>query len=849
MNDGMELPSAPSGEATASPLLPADMRLLIVEDSEADSELLLREFRKAGFNPHFQRVDSRPALQAALRECWDLAITDYQLPGFDGLSAVALMRAVDPDLPVIMVSGRVGEEVAVDVMRAGARDYVMKDKLQRLIPVVRRELQESAQRAARRKAEAALRLSEQRFSELADNVDEVFWLASPDWTQSYYVNPAFYRVWGWERDADNDAELPRPWVDAIHAHDQPMIESSIRQAGSDAGKVVEFPEYRIIRPNGHVRWIKARAYPVRDARGKVVRIAGTASDITTRRNAEESLLRSNRALRALSACNQALVRETDERDFVAEVCRIIVEISGYCAAWVDYADSSRDDGLRRVALSRQDDRPSLDGSLEAIQRRIGGQAIAAVLSGNGPSIHRNMTLGEDMPAFSALLLPLVMGQEVKGILTIVSSVVAAFGGHEVTLLSDLSEDLAFGIDALRTREEHEHLQSQLLQARKMEAVGQLSGGIAHDFNNMLSSILGYAELALDRPDDLSREELDEYLGEVIRAGERARDLVGQMLSFSRTRKGAAERVELRPIVKEVVKMLRFTLPASIELEVVSSEEGLAVNIDPVQVQQVVMNLSINARDAMRNKGRLEIALRRVGIGGEGGRHECRSCGEAIAAGDYIELAVSDTGAGIDAELLERVFDPFFTTKDVGKGTGMGLSVVHGIVHETGGHVLVESRAGEGTTFRLLLPPSTDEGGGEPVLDEREAAQGIVGSARILVVDDEQSVAGFLQELLTTAGYQVEVASDGAEALAIFQRLGGEIDLVITDQTMPNLTGAELAARLLAERPDLPVILCTGYSEDVDEERAREIGIRGYLLKPVPSRTLLGRVAELLSSKC
>ena len=856
MTDRSELASAfSSARPSAFPckrrgILPSGngIRLLIVEDSELDTELLLREFRKADFDPVYCRIDDEASLQASLTEKWDLAITDYLLPGFDGLFAMMTLLQADPDLPVIMVSGRIGEETAVEVMRAGARDCVMKDNLQRLMPVVRRELQEAEQRLARRKAEEALRISEQRFSELAENVDEVFWLASPDWAQSFYVSPAFYDIWGWQADGGAGVELPRPWRDAIHANDLPMIEASIRQAGNEAAGVVEFPEFRIIRPSGHVRWIKSRAYPVRDKNGELVRFAGTAMDITTRRNAEESLLRSNRALRALSACNQALVRETDEKRFVAEVCRIIVEISGYCAAWVDYVEPGQADGLRRVADAHLQSGDDIADNMARIQQRLGQAAIDSVLAGKGLSIHRNLVMKEDLPVFSVLLLPLSIDQEqaVKGILTIVSSLAADFNGHEVTLLTDLADDLAFGIDTLRTREEHEHLQNQLLQARKMEAVGQLSGGIAHDFNNMLSSILGYAGLALERPDDLADSELDEYLQEVIRAGERARDVIGKMLSFSRARKGQAECIEVRPIICETIKMLRFTLPASIVLDVDPGDESLAANIDPVQLQQIIMNLSINARDAMRNKGVLNIVARALTVAGRDGRLECQSCRETISPGDYIDLSVRDTGGGIDQELLDRIFDPFFTTKDIGKGTGMGLSVVHGIVHEAAGHILVESVRGEGMAFRILLPASAG-GGDEPATDTSSLVElgAAIGAARILVVDDETSVAGFLRELLHLAGYEVVLAGDGAKALEIFQQQSGRFDLVVTDQTMPNLTGAELARQLLALSPDLPVILCTGYSEEVDEACARKIGIQGYMEKPVSSRVLLGRIAELL----
>ena len=819
------------------------LELLIVDDSADDADLMALTLQRGGIEPNCTRVASEKTLDAMLQRHWDLALLDYQMPGFDGRRALDMLLGQDRDLPVIVVSGKIGEEIAVELMRAGARDYVMKDRLGRLCPVVRRELAESAQRQARRLAEAALRLSEQRFRELAENVDEVFWLAAPDWSCSYYVSPAFYAIWGWSSQDAAGGEPPRPWADAVHTHDWPMVESCLQQDPSAIGDHVEFPEFRIVRPIGHVRWVRTRAFPVRDKQGRVLRFAGTTMDVTTRRSAEESLLRSNRALRALSACNQALVRVEEEAEFIAEVCHIVVDISGYRAAWVELLQGGKPDFRRTLAAAASQ---ADDNYLQQVRERLNGQpAMAEVQEAGRLQILRDLALGGALPAATALLLPLRLGEEILGMLCIVSSAPGSFGGHELTLLGDLADDLAYGINTLRTREAHSQLQAQLQQARKMEAVGQLSGGIAHDFNNMLSSILGYAGLALERKDELEDGELEDYLSEVVRAGERARDLVSQMLTFSRAQQGGAVRIELLPMIKEAVKMLRFTLPASIELSVDPGEAGLAVRMDPVKLHQVLMNLSINARDAMQNKGSLHIAVQRRSL--PAGELTCSACQEPLAAGDYVELSVEDSGSGMDAELLQRVFDPFFTTKEVGKGTGMGLSVVHGIVHEMGGHIRVESTLGGGSTFRLLLPVAHAV---DPQLVEADAfseedAHYISGSAHILVVDDEQAVAGFLKELLTVSGYRVSLCHDGIEALEVFER-EGDIDLVITDQTMPKLTGAELAGRLLQRSPTLPIILCTGYSEEVDEGRARQLGIRGYMHKPVASRTLLGKIDELLT---
>lgn len=389
--------------------------------------------------------------------------------------------------------------------------------------------------------------------------------------------------------------------------------------------------------------------------------------------------------------------------------------------------------------------------------------------------------------------------------------------------------------------ERAQLQQQLQQARKMEALGQLTGGIAHDFNNMLASILGYTELAITNMEAKPKEKIRSYLAEVSTAGERARDLIGQMLTFSRQGASSPQPLDIVPMVKEVVKMLGSMLPTSIELTT-DFEQGLPyVRMDPVQLHQVVMNLCINARDAMDDSGRLSIAIRTR----ERIAYECTSC-HVRGEGDFVELSVSDTGDGIDREFLSRIFDPFFTTKDVGKGSGMGLSVVHGIVHEHGGHVVVDSRHGFGATFRVLLPAVTEK--------VREGAPRRYGSntrsrssgGRIMVVDDEVSVGSYLRELLEEAGYTVTLHTDPEAALEEFERGEQKVDLVVTDQTMPRLTGVELASRMLTLRSDLPIVLCTGYSAHIDSDSAKELKIRSFMRKPIDSAALLETIESLVS---
>ncbi|GMQ83980.1 MAG: hypothetical protein BMS9Abin06_0728 [Gammaproteobacteria bacterium] len=385
------------------------------------------------------------------------------------------------------------------------------------------------------------------------------------------------------------------------------------------------------------------------------------------------------------------------------------------------------------------------------------------------------------------------------------------------------------------------MQNQLRQAQKMEAIGQLTGGIAHDFNNILGSILGYTSLAQQKLSADGDRKLAGYLAEVYRAGERARDLISQMLAFSRGGATIHQAMVLTPLVKECVKMMRPTLPTTIALLTEIADNIPAVMMDTVQLHQLIMNLCINARDAIENeKGCIEIRLHTV----TGVRTNCSSCHHRVQ-GDFVELVTQDNGKGIDTAVLHKIFDPFFTTKDIGKGTGMGLSMVHGIVHGHGGHILVDSTPGEGTTFRLLFPLA---GNTSDTAAQSGGIQELVrGSGRVMVVDDDPALTGYLKELLQGQGYQVTALTDSREALDLFEQDPQAIDLVLTDQTMPRLAGDRLAQAMLAQRPDLPVILCTGYSDRIDAGRARQLNIRGYFTKPVDPDRLTDLMSSLLTT--
>jgi PAS domain S-box-containing protein len=380
------------------------------------------------------------------------------------------------------------------------------------------------------------------------------------------------------------------------------------------------------------------------------------------------------------------------------------------------------------------------------------------------------------------------------------------------------------------------LEQQLQQAQKMEAIGTLAGGIAHDFNNILAAILGYTELA--RMDLDGNPRVMDNLDRVLQASHRARELVAQILAFSRQAEQEKRPVHISSVVKEALKLMRASLPSTIEIRQHIREDLGNVLADPTQIHQVLMNICSNAGHAMREcGGTLQVTLDHPENDPEFDVHF-----PSEAASNYLRLTISDTGHGMSSDVQRRIFDPYFTTKTKGEGTGLGLAVVHGIVKSHNGHIAVESTAGEGSTFRIYLPRIL-----VPTLSLHRASVGSIpnGNECILLVDDEAEIAQMERQMLERLGYRVFARSDSVRALADFRQDPGRFDLVVTDMTMPKLTGDQLAAQIRRIAPNIPIILCTGFSERVDSETARRIGVSEFLLKPLALEKLARTIRRLL----
>jgi PAS domain S-box-containing protein len=391
-------------------------------------------------------------------------------------------------------------------------------------------------------------------------------------------------------------------------------------------------------------------------------------------------------------------------------------------------------------------------------------------------------------------------------------------------------------ERIQSEKEKTKLRAQLRQAQKMEAIGTLAGGIAHDFNNILQSIMGYAEIASLQ---VTRGKSPlESLDNILTASSRAKSLINQILSFSRQGEQERNPVQVNLIVKEVLKLIRASLPSTIEIRGRNLSYAALVEADPIQIHQVMMNLCTNAHHAMRaHGGILEVGLECVEVS----HADARRFG-GLTPGRYLQLAVADTGHGIPAENMERIFDPYFTSKEKGEGTGLGLAVVHGIVISHGGHISVTSEVDRGTTFTILFPELLG------ALSQNEAPApeaALAGDERVLFVDDEPALAEIGREMLSSLGYQVEACSNSIEALELFRAFPDRFDLVVTDFTMPRLTGDALAHELIAIRSDIPIILFTGYSDQVTRERFAKLGIKDCLMKPLSRRDLAQSIRRVL----
>jgi two-component system cell cycle sensor histidine kinase/response regulator CckA len=642
-----------------NPELAGLLRILHIEDNANDAELIAHRLAADGLNCEFRVVTcEREIRQAVESTCFDLILSDFALPDFDGLSALEFAKTVCPDVPFIFVSGTIGEERAINSLHAGATDYVLKERLERLATAVCRSVLEARQAAERTKAVIALQESEERFRQVTENIEEVFWLADLAPRRIVYVSPAYARVWGRQR--EQLCKEPSSWLNSVHPADRQRVEAAIARQGLEPYET----EYRIVRPDGAVRWVNDRAFPITDEAGKVYRLAGVAQDITARRNLEQ----------------------------------------------------------------------------------------------------------------------------------------------------------------------------EIGQANKMEALGQFAGGIAHDFNNVLAVIQMQATLLLAEPE--LRDKLRSGVENMMAAATRAANLTRQLLTFSRREAQQARDIDMLDLVTGTAKLLRRIVNENITFETRFEPALPAVHADPSMIEQVLMNLVVNARDAMPDGGQLIVAMEVTDVG-----PDLASAHLGVRPGRFIRLSVADTGCGIPAENLAHIFEPFFTTKEPGCGTGLGLATVMRIVTQHHGWIDVQSESGSGTVFQVYLP-ALDHPPLKTKLHLPPLSHG--NGERILLLEDDEAVRAMARLVLEQFGYCVVEAATAPAAMERWEKYNGNFELLVTDLILPGgMSGANVAQRLRSAHPKLKIIYTSGYTSDV-VARHLSIGNRDVILqKPFSADALVLAVRNSL----
>jgi len=623
---------------------------------------------------------------------------------------------------------------------------------------------------ARKRAEEMLRASEEQYRAIFNAAADALVLRDAEF-RIVDVNPAYEAMSGYSRDEVIGLDRVVANPPEMHAQLRALHDRAL------AGETVMVETVRL-RKDGTRRDVELRGVAIQ-FRGRP-HVLYVGRDISERKRAEERLRTSEEQYRSIfnAAADALVLRDAEAR--VVDVNPAFLEISGYTREEVVSANRWIFAGPDQAALAT-----------EMHRRVIAGESVQFEVEGRRKDGSRFVVEMRAVPIR-------YRGQP-----------------HALGMARDVTQRKA--------------LEGRLRQAQRMEALGHLTGGVAHDFNNLLAAIMGYVVLASER-DVASRDaKLPEYLEKALASCRQARDLIQQMLTFSRGQRGSPRPLALAAASGESLKLLRSSLPSSVEIET-RLEETPTVMLDPVQLDQILLNLAINARDAMAGLGRIEVAVRRTTVRPKA---VCASCRKRFR-GEFAELSVADSGPGIAPHVLERMFEPFFTTKEVGQGSGMGLATVHGAVHEHQGHILVESAPGAGSRFRVLLPIHTgDAPAPSPEKPARRTRAPLRG--RVLVVDDEKAVAEFMQELLDSWGLE---ATALVSPLGVLERISRQPpDLVILDHTMPGITGMNLAREIAAAHPALPVVLYTGNSERIERDELAAAGVRALLHKPVEPELL------------
>jgi two-component system, cell cycle sensor histidine kinase and response regulator CckA len=759
------------------------LRILILEDVPMDAELMEYELERAGIPFLSRRVESRDEFLLQLERFRpDLILSDYTLPRFDAMTALSLAREQAPTIPFLIVTGSVNEETAVGCMKAGATDYLLKSNLARIGPAIQAALEREHSRAEKTRAEAALASSERRFRSLVQNSSDLVTVVAADGTITYASDSA-ERIVGY-------APTRLVGTSLLEYLDQDQVEivrGLLHTNGSGASGPIEFS---LLRADGSPVWLEAVGTNL--LADDIIRgIVLNARDVSERKRADRALRESEERYRDLFDNASDLVCVVSADGSILYVNQAWRDSTGYGDQDIAH--------LQLVDIVHPDFRAHYREVMERVLQgeRLDHVELVLVPKAGTPVIveaNLSCTFKEGQPAI------------VRGIYR----------------------------DVTERRRVEEHLR----RAERMQAAGKLAGGVAHEVNNMMTGVIGFSEFLLRslEADDPRRGDVEE----VIKAGTRAADVTRQLLAFTRQQFLRPQVLQLNTVVQEMEKMLRRSLGEDKLLQLRLSPERTEIRADRGQLEQVLINLVLNARDAMSGEGRVTIETApAVWDDAYAQRHTDVD----IPLGRYVMLAVSDSGCGMDPGIKQRIFEPFFTTKPVGQGTGLGLSTVYGIVKQSGGYVWVYSEPGEGSVFKIYLPAATSD---QPLdVAPKLSDPPKRGTETILVIEDEDIVRNLACRGLRDHGYSVVEAGNGVQALEYVHAHPGEIDLVISDVVMPEMGGRKFGQNVAHLDPEMPILYMSGYTgDDVVQRGLLEPGAP-FQQKPFTPATLATKVRSIL----
>lgn len=761
------------------------LRVLIVEDSDDDELMIVRTLQSNGYDVTYTRVETAVEMDAALDlNIWDLVLCDYCLPDFDGLEALKIMQNKGIDLPFIIVSGAINEEIAVSAMKAGASDFVTKSRLMRLVPAIRRELKEAENRRARLKSELAL----QKTQEQLRFVLETNFMGTWEWnitTNEITCSSSCEYLFDITSGTGSNLDI---FIDRIHPQDRDAMLEALKTA-QKLHQTYQH-EYRVIWQDGSIHWIQAIGdfYQPTDAKDNLSsknynRMLGIVIDVTKQKLAEQKIYEQAALLDV--ATNAILLRH----------------LNGIVTYWNKGAE------------------------------RLYGWTAEEVIGKNA----YNILYGDYLPPETALESVIKYGEWQGELNKVTKDEQDIIVDSHWTLIrgEDNQPKYILTVDTDITAKKQ--LESRFMRTQRLENIGILAGGIAHDLNNILTPILAVAQLLpLTLPNLNTRNQ--DMLHILEASAKRGADLVKQILCFARGNDEKRLILQVKHLLLDIEQIIQGTFPKSIEINKHIHDDLWTISADSTQLHQVFMNLAINARDAMPEGGTLTITAENQVI-------DTNYTKMNIDAheGNYILITFQDTGIGIRKDIIDKIFDPFFTTKEVGKGTGLGLSTVFNIIKNHNGFIEVDSSS-KGSTFKIFIPASTQTN--TKIKEDTSITNG--NGELILFVDDEIAISEVTKTTLETHKYQVLVANNGIEAIAIFVQNKLTIKAVIIDLMMPSLDGVTTIRALQKIMPNIKIIAMSGSNDSEEKTKAIECGVQEFVPKPFTANILLNTLHHVLN---